>query len=71
MKKQTKNSYTEKQRTYDNACSVCAVRDSIYREEYPNRKYPKNHPDSFDYRISDYDKTKTDWRIYDSNEGAW
>ena len=53
---------------YEEAKSICHVRPAIRRASNPDKKYWKNHTESLDSRISDKDKSASDWEEYDPRE---
>jgi hypothetical protein len=60
--------HDEKLRSFENAVSMCAVREAIYRDSNKEVRYYKNHPDKLEYRVPVEDQKAFDWRIYDPRD---
>ena len=57
-----------KLRSFKNAVSFCAVREAIYRDSNPAKRYYKNHTLTLEERVSVKDQQANDWRIYDPRD---
>lgn len=55
-------------RTFRDAASVCGVREQIYRQGDPSKKYAKNHPIPLKKQVSLLNRLSKDWVIQDDED---
>jgi len=60
--------HDEKLRTFENAIEWCAVREAIYRNSQPEKRYYKNHSVSLEKRVPLKDQKANDWRVHDPRD---
>ena len=60
--------HDEKLRTFENAVEWCAVREAVYRDSQPEKRYYKNHTETLHQRVPLKDQLATDWKIYDPRD---
>ena len=60
--------HLENKMTFVEAINCCHVRSAVYRKEFPERKYWKNHPVALIERIPIEDVIANDWEEYDPRD---
>ena len=53
---------------YETAKCRCHVRSAIFRRAFPEKKFAKNHYQSFDIRVPIEWQKADDWEEYDPND---